>query len=126
MPVVGRDRFARTLSSRRWLSVVTAQSVLAACWAVSIGTMLRTADGTLLLVWIGCWAIGAGFVGWRRRTWRWPLLCPLAIIALVLLWEPFYGPISWSSTYVFMLGALGVIALGKWSRSQTASLVTDD
>jgi hypothetical protein len=139
---VGVDRFRGTalpLSSQHWLSVVAALSVLAIFLAVSIGTMLRTADGTLLLVWIGGWAIGAGIVGWLRRSWRWPLLCPLAMIGLVLLWEAFYGPISWSSTYVFMLGvvfavaatvgALIGVALGKRARpanSRATALTTDD
>jgi hypothetical protein len=107
------DDLSRLWRSRilwRWLTVAATLGVLAIFLAVSIGTMLRTADGTLLLVWIGCWALGAGVVGWWRRSWRWPLLCPLAMIALVLLWEAFYGPSSWSSTYVFMLGVVFAIA----------------
>jgi hypothetical protein len=89
--------------------------------AVSIGTTMRSVgDGSLVLVWVAVWSITSAAVGWYQRSWRWVAICPLTMVALILLWGFIFGPTYWGSTYVLMLGttfavptSLGAL-VGTW------------
>ena len=73
-------------------------------------TLSRPAQGSLVVAWMAGWAVAAGVLGWQRRSWRWPALCPFLILALVLLWELSFGRSSWASTFVLWLGILFTLA----------------
>jgi len=87
---------------------------------MSLWTVFETSSGALVLAWTGVWCFGAGVVGWYKRSWLWPGLCPATMIALILLWVTLFGRSSWASTFVTMLGALFAVAaaigavIGTW------------
>jgi len=96
----------RPLILGKWRALVLLALALAVSLVLSIGTVLETKSGPLMLAWVALWALGAGSLGTRLRTWLWPALCPVAM--LVLVWT--YGPAAWASMYVFMLGVIFTIA----------------
>jgi hypothetical protein len=108
------------LPSRAWDGIANTVAI-GALLALSLGTTLPTSgNGWVVLAWAALWGIAAALVGWRRRTWRWVARCPLTMLALVLLWELVYGPASWASLYVMLLGIVFTVAaslgalLGTW------------
>lgn len=119
----GAEERASAISSRGGFAIAATALALAAFLAISVGSVLRQQSGPLMLVWIAVWCVAAGVVGHRLRRWLWVPVCPLLMIAIVMLWEIVYGRTSWASTYVFMLGvayavaatvgALSGVALGK-------------
>jgi hypothetical protein len=110
MPAGNHERAQPPVMCGRSPGIDLALAVLAPALALAIGSMLWTASGPLILVWSICWAIGAGVIGWQRRSWWWPHLCPLTMLALVMAWEVVYGRESWASTYIFWMGAAFTVA----------------
>jgi hypothetical protein len=93
-----------TRFSQHRVHIVLILVALMVSLAVSIGAMFRYPSGPLMVAWGAIWSVGAGVAGYRLRSWFWPALCPLAMVAIVMAWEVVYGRTSWASTYVFMLG----------------------
>lgn len=101
---------------------------IAALLTLSLGTTLAIpANGAVVLAWVAGWGLAAAVIGARRRSWRWVLICPLTMLALVLLWSLVYGSTYWGSTYVFELGIVFAIAasagalLGTWWGKRAAN-----
>jgi hypothetical protein len=116
-----RGESSRAGVSRRELGVNLAIAAsLLGLLAVSLWTVFKTSSGALVLAWTGLWCFGAGMVGWYKRSWLWPGLCPVTIIAVILLWAAVFGRSSWASAFVTMLGAMFAVAaaigavIGTW------------
>jgi hypothetical protein len=88
--------------------------------AVSLWTVFETSSGALVLAWTGAWGFAAGAVGWYKRNWLWPGLCPVTMLAVILVWVAVYGHSSWASAFITMLGAMFAVAatigalIGTW------------
>ena len=95
-------------------------AILLVLLAVSLKTVWETSSGPLVLAWTGAWGLAAGVVGWFKRSWLWPGLCPATIIAVILVWVAVYGRSSWASAFITMLGAMFAVAaaigalIGTW------------
>ena len=95
-------------------------ATLAVGLIISVWTVVETSSGPLMLTWTAAWCLGAGVVGWFKRSWLWPGLCPVAMIALVLLWVTVFAHTSWTSAFITMLGAVYAVAatigavVGAW------------
>ncbi len=105
-----RDANARQLLARPDITAAITLAVLALALLASIGATFLFVSGPLMFILAALWTLGAGAAGRRWRTWRWPILCPLAMVALVMLWEVVFGQTSWASTFVFMIGTVYAIA----------------
>ena len=121
MIVDQRGESSRAGVSRRELGVNLAIAAsLLGLLAASLWTVFETSSGALVLAWTGLWCFGAGMVGWYKRSWLWPGLCPVTIIAVILLWAAVFGRSSWASAFVTMLGAMFAVAaaigavIGTW------------
>jgi hypothetical protein len=123
------SRKRRDANTREWLArpgftAAISLSVLALALLASIGAMFLFVNGPLMFILAALWALGAGAAGRRWRSWRWPILCPLAMVALVMLWQVSFGRTSWASTFVFMIGAVYAVAaacgaiVGTWLGKQ--------
>jgi hypothetical protein len=105
---------------------------LALSLVASIGMVMQTASGPLMLAWFAIWAGGAGYAGYRFGTWFWPPLCAIVMLAMVMLWEVVYGRTSWASLYVFMLAVTYAVAasagalLGTWLGKRRSPARTGD
>jgi hypothetical protein len=95
-------------------------ATLAVGLIISVWTVVQTSSGPLMLTWTAAWCFGAGVVGWFKRSWLWPGLCPVAMIALVLLWVTVFAHTSWTSAFITVLGAVYAVAatigavVGAW------------
>lgn len=78
--------------------------------AVSLWTVMEMSSGPLVLAWTGAWAFAAGVVGWVKRSWLWPALCPATMLAVILVWVAVSGRSSWASAFITMLGAMFAVA----------------
>jgi len=87
---------------------------------ISLWTVVETSSGPLMLAWTAAWCFSAGVIGWFKRSWLWPGLGPIAMIALILLWVTVFGHSSWTSAFITMLGAMYAVAaaigavVGTW------------
>ena len=120
-------QFARSRApvSRYELAVHLAiVAIVLALLALSLWTVFETSSGALVLAWTGAWGLAAGAVGWHKRSWLWPALCPVTMLAVILLWVAIYGRSSWASTFVTMFGAMFAVAatigalIGTWLRKR--------
>ena len=99
-------------------------AILLVLLAVSLWMVLETSSGALVLAWTGAWCFGSGVAGWYKRSWFWPGLCPVIMLALILLWVGVYGRSSWASAFITMLGAMFAVAatigavIGTWLRKR--------
>ena len=88
--------------------------------AASLWTVLETSRAAFVLAWTGAWGFAAGVVGWYKRSWLWPWLCPVTMLAVILLWVAVYGRSSWDSAFITMLGTMFAVAaaigglIGTW------------
>ncbi len=98
----------------------TIATILLVLLAVRLWTVFETSSGVLVLVWTGAWAVAAGVVGWYKRSWLWPGLCPATLLVVIRLWVAVYGRTSWASAFITMLGAMFAVAatigalIGTW------------
>ena len=92
---------------------ISTAAAIAALLALSLGTTLAIPpSGVVVVGWAVSWGIVAALVGWRRRSWRWVVVCPLTMLGLVLLWSLVYGSTYWGSLFVFELGIVFAITAG--------------
>ena len=88
--------------------------------AASLWVVVKASSTALVLVSTAAWCFCAGVAGWFKRSWLWPGLCPVAMIALILLWVTVFGRVSWTSAFITMLGAMYAVAatigalVGTW------------
>ncbi len=99
---------------------VAIAAILGAFLALSLWLIVETSSGALVLAWTAAWCFGAGVVGWSRRSWFWPVLCPAAMLGLILGWVALFTHSSWTSAFITMLGAMFAVAatigavIGTW------------
>jgi hypothetical protein len=88
--------------------------------AVSLWSVYETSSRALVLALTGGWGFAAGAAGWYKRSWLWPALFPVAMLAVILLWAAAYGRSSWASAFVTVLGTMFAVAatigalIGTW------------
>jgi hypothetical protein len=115
-----RDRSLPSISRHRLGGNLAIAAILVVSVALSFWTVVETSSGVLILVWTAAWCFGAGVVGWIKRSWFWPGLCPAAMLALILGWVALFGHSSWTSAFITMLGAMFAVAatigavVGTW------------
>jgi hypothetical protein len=108
------------ISRRRLVTGAAIAVILVSGLVTSLWTTWATSNGALVLTWCAVWSLGAGIAGWHARSWLWPGLCPTAILLLILLWVALFGHTSWTSAFIFVLGAMFSVAatigavLGTW------------
>jgi hypothetical protein len=101
---------------RAWISrsgLITGTAIVAILvigLTISLWTVVETSSGPLMLAWTAAWCFTAGVIGWFQRRWLWPALCPVAMIALILLWVMVFGHSSWTSAFITMLGAMYAVS----------------
>ena len=111
MIVDGRNDRARTSISRYALGLNLAiAAIVLVLLAMSLRTVFETSSGALVLAWTGVWGVTAGLVGWYKRSWLWPGLCPVTMLAVILVWAAINGRSSWASAFITMLGAMFAVA----------------
>jgi len=109
-----------SIARRRLVASTAITAMLVTGLTVSLWTVVETSSGPLMLAWTAAWCFSAGVVGWSKRSWFWPGLCPAAMIALVLLWVTLFGHTSWTSAFITMLGTTYAVAatigavVGTW------------
>ena len=119
--IAGRRYAVVVSNSRRRLAAAAAIAVILVIGLVaSLWTTWETSNGALVLAWCAVWSLGAGISGWYARSWLWPVLCPAAMLLLILLWVAVIGHTSWTSAFLTVLTAMFAVAatigavLGTW------------
>ena len=105
-----RPTLRRWITRRRLAADTAIAVILVAILATSLWLVAETSSGTLVLALTTAWCFGAGVVGWSKRSWFWPGLCPATMLALILLWVALFGHSSWTSAFITMLGAMFAVA----------------
>jgi hypothetical protein len=88
--------------------------------AVSLWTVFETSSPALVLAWTGVWAFTSGVVGWFKQSWLWAGLCPVTMLATILVWVAIFGHSYWASAFLTVLGAMFAVAatigalIGTW------------
>jgi uncharacterized BrkB/YihY/UPF0761 family membrane protein len=119
--IAARRHATRASISRRGLVPGAAiVAIVVIGLATSLWMVVKTSSSALVLAWTAIWCFYVGVVGWHARSWSWVVLCPAAMLLLILVWVAVLRHTSWTSGFITVVGAMFAVAatvgavVGAW------------